>query len=62
MDKANHELTTEVGKGTIDFKTIFANSKAAGVEYAFVEQESFSIDWDASITQSAAYLKNELLK
>jgi len=62
MDKTNRNLNTEVGAGTIDFKKIFANAKLAGLDYAFVEQENFAIDWDASIIQSAAYLKNELLK
>ena len=61
MDKTNHDLNTEVGTGTIDFKKIFSYSKLAGVEYCFIEQENFVIDWDASITQNAAYLKNELL-
>ena len=62
MDKANNLINTEVGSGTIDFKKIFANAKLAGLDYAFVEQENFGMDWDASITQSASYLKNELLK
>lgn len=62
MDKANPMINTEVGSGTIDFKTIFANAKLAGLDYAFVEQENFAMDWDASITKSAEYLKNELLR
>ena len=62
MDKANHELTTEVGSGIIDFKKIFANAKLAGMDYAFVEQEWISIDWNVSIKQSADYMKNELLR
>lgn len=62
MDKTNHMINTEVGSGTIDFKTIFANAKLAGLDYAFVEQENFAMDWDVSITKSAEYLKNELLR
>jgi sugar phosphate isomerase/epimerase len=62
MDKTNRDLNTEVGTGTIDYKKIFSYSKLAGVEYAFIEQENFVMDWDASITQNAIYLKNELLK
>src|ERR1700744_6228711 len=62
MDKTNRELTTEVGSGTIDFKNIFAHAKLAGVDYAFVEQESFAMNWNQSIKISADYLKNELLK
>lgn len=62
MDKANHLINTEAGSGTIDFKAIFASAKLAGLDYAFVEQENFVMDWDKSITKSAEYLKNELLK
>jgi sugar phosphate isomerase/epimerase len=62
MDKSNNNINTEVGTGTIDFKKIFSYQKLAGVNYAFVEQENFAMDWDKSITMSANYLKNELLK
>lgn len=60
MDKNNRNLNTEVGTGTIDFVKIFANAKLAGLDYAFVEQENFSINYYESITKSAAYLKNLL--
>ncbi|MGN6179988.1 MAG: sugar phosphate isomerase/epimerase family protein [Mucilaginibacter sp.] len=62
MDKANRLINTEVGSGTIDFKSIFANARLAGLDYAFVEQENFAMNWDASVTKSAEYLKNELLR
>jgi sugar phosphate isomerase/epimerase len=61
MDKTNHLINTEVGTGTIDFKTIFANAKLAGLDYGFVEQENFAIDPYVSIAASAAALK-QLLK
>jgi len=61
MDKTNHDLNTEVGTGTIDFKKIFTYAKMAGVEYAFIEQENFAIDWDKSIKLNADYLRDELL-
>lgn len=60
MDKANPELNTEVGKGSINFKSIFAKAKMAGIKYYIVEQENFSIDPYVSITQSAKYLRTVL--
>ncbi|MFD0792881.1 sugar phosphate isomerase/epimerase family protein [Mucilaginibacter litoreus] len=61
MDKANHELNTEIGSGSIDFKTIFAQAKLAGIKHYIVEQENFTnIDPYVSIAKSSAYLKNKL--
>lgn len=61
MDKANAELNTEVGSGSIDFKTIFAQAKLGGVEHYIVEQENFTnIDPYVSLAKSSAYLKNKL--
>ena len=60
-DKNNIELNTEVGKGTVDFKTIFAKAAKAGVKHFIVEQENFTnIDPYVSIAQSSAYVKNHL--
>ncbi|MXV49436.1 TIM barrel protein [Pedobacter sp. HMF7647] len=62
MDRANKELNTEIGNGSIDFVSIFKNAKLAGLEQAFVEQENFkNIDAYESITKSAGYLKTKLL-
>ena len=60
MDKAHPELNTEVGKGSINFKAIFAKAKTAGIKHYIVEQENFSIDPYESITESAKYLKTVL--
>ena len=61
MDKANHNLNTEIGKGTIDFKTILSHAKLAGLKHFIVEQENYiNIDPYVSITESAAYVKNVL--
>jgi len=61
MDKANHNLNTEVGSGTIDFKKIMSYAKLAGVKHFIVEQENYTnIDPYVSITQSCAYVKNVL--
>jgi sugar phosphate isomerase/epimerase len=39
MDNTPKEFFTEVGRGTINFKEIFAQSKKAGVKYFIVEQD-----------------------
>jgi len=62
MDKNDKGLNTEIGSGSIDFKKIFEYQKKSGVEHIFMEQENFSMDGFASITQSADYIKNTLLK
>lgn len=62
MDKVNPALNTEIGNGSIDFKTIFQKAKLAGLKYVYVEQENFAIDPYVSITTSADYIKNSLLK
>lgn len=61
MDKGQPELNTEVGKGSIDFKAIFAKAKLAGIKHFIVEQENFKIDPYVSITESSRYLRNVLL-
>ena len=60
MDKAQPEHNTEVGAGTIDFKKIFQNAPS-GLKHIFVEQEYFAMDAYQSISQSAAYIKKNLL-
>ena len=62
MDKNNPELNTEIGSGTIDFKTIFSKANLSGMEYFFVEQENFAIPSDESIRKSLQYIKSNLLK
>jgi len=61
MDKANHNINTEVGNGTIDFKSIMPYAKLAGVKHFIVEQENYTnIDPYVSIAKSCAYVKNVL--
>ncbi len=62
MDKVKREINTEVGSGSIDFKKIFEYQKLSGVKHIYMEQENFSMDAYASITQSASYMKDTLLK
>lgn len=60
-DKHNPDINTEVGKGSIDFKTIIPKAKAAGVKHFIMEQENFTnIDPYVSITESCTYMKNTL--
>ncbi|MCD8740024.1 sugar phosphate isomerase/epimerase [Mucilaginibacter roseus] len=57
-DKANKELNTEIGKGLIDYKAIFAAAQKAGIKHFIVEQENFTnIDPYVSIGESIAYVK-----
>lgn len=60
-DKNDPTLNTEVGKGGIDFKSIFLQAKLAGLEHVYVEQENFAIDPYESIAESASYVKSSLL-
>lgn len=40
MDKVNPDWNAEIGTGTIDFKSIFAQAKLAGMKRFFLEHES----------------------
>jgi sugar phosphate isomerase/epimerase len=42
MDKTNNELNTEIGSGTIDFKTILGKAQLAGIKHFIVEQENYT--------------------
>jgi sugar phosphate isomerase/epimerase len=61
MDKSADKKITEVGNGSIDFKRIFAQSKKAGLDYFFVEQDICPGDPFVSIQQSITYLKKNLI-
>ena len=63
MLKEDASKNTEVGNGSVDFKTIFDNAKLAGVKHYLVEQENtYSPDIFTSIKTSCNYTKNVLLK
>lgn len=51
--------STQVGDGTIDFTSIFAQKKLAGLKYAFVEQEAYTMPEEQCIKKSIAYLKKK---
>jgi sugar phosphate isomerase/epimerase len=62
-DKTNPNINTEIGKGSIDFKTILspANIKLSGLKHFIVEQENYiNIDPYVSIKESCDYCKNVL--
>jgi sugar phosphate isomerase/epimerase len=56
MDTTPKEFFTEVGRGKIDFKAIFAQSKKAGVKHYFVEQDQTPASPFDSIQVSYDYL------
>ncbi|MEO6916076.1 MAG: sugar phosphate isomerase/epimerase [Chitinophagaceae bacterium] len=62
MDKVNKTKNTEIGNGSIDFKSIFAAAKISGMKHFYMEQENFDIDPYESIARSSAYIKKTLLK
>jgi sugar phosphate isomerase/epimerase len=61
MDKNKPELNTEIGDGSIDFKSIFAAADTAGLKHFYVEQENFSKEPYQSITESITHIKQELI-
>ncbi|MGF1923553.1 MAG: sugar phosphate isomerase/epimerase family protein [Bacteroidia bacterium] len=62
MDKASKEKNTEVGKGGLDFKAIFAEAKLSGVKHYFVEQETnYQPNELGSVKSSFDYVKTQLL-
>lgn len=52
---------TEVGNGVIDWPSVFAHAKKAGMENFFVEQDNAPKNPFPSITSSLTYLKNNIL-
>ena len=62
MDKANHEFNAVIGTGTIDFKSIFAQSELSGMKRFFLEHESNYIPNPIeSAAASYNYIKNNLI-
>lgn len=54
--KAGKKDFTEVGNGTIDFKTIFEAKEIAGLKYWFLEQDSSDKDIFESVEISKKYI------
>jgi sugar phosphate isomerase/epimerase len=57
MDKTSKRGITEVGRGAIDFKTIFAKAPAGAIKHYFVEQDTTPGSPFDSIKLSFDYLK-----
>jgi sugar phosphate isomerase/epimerase len=50
---------TELGKGTVDYRPIFAQAaKSQHIQHAFVEQEAFSMPWKESLKVDADYMRS----
>ena len=63
MNKNDKTQNTEVGNGSLDFKSIFANAKLAGVKHYIVEQENNYVpDFYGSIAASNKQVKKLLKK
>jgi sugar phosphate isomerase/epimerase len=60
MDKQERKLNADVGSGSIDFKSIFAKRKQAGLHHFFLEQETFVNPVEESIKNGYNYLKSIL--
>jgi sugar phosphate isomerase/epimerase len=56
-NKEGKKESTQVGDGTIDFTTIYANKKLAGLKYGFVEQEAYTMPEEECIKRSIAHMK-----
>lgn len=59
MDKVNPDWNAEIGTGTIDFKSIFAQAKLAGMKRFFLEHES---NYKPNPVESAATSFNYIRK
>lgn len=62
MDNTEKKNFTEVGSGTIDFKSIFKAHRRSGMKHFFVEQDVCPGSPFDSIAKSIAHLKGNLLK
>jgi sugar phosphate isomerase/epimerase len=60
MDKSDKMRNANVGTGTIDWKTIFANAKKSGMKHFYVEQETYPGAPIDSVGESIKYLKTIL--
>lgn len=57
INKDGKKESTQVGDGTIDFKSIFAQRKLAGLKYGFMEQEAYTMPEEECIKRSITYMK-----
>lgn len=57
VNKEGKKESTQIGDGTIDFKSIFAQRKLAGLKYGFMEQEAYTTPEEECIKRSIANMK-----
>ncbi len=62
MDSTDKKFFTEVGNGTIDFKSIFAKAKQSGMKHFFVEQDVCPGSPLDSIAKSIDYMKKNIIR
>jgi sugar phosphate isomerase/epimerase len=53
---SNAPPSTELGRGTIDYRPIFEAAKKAHIEHAFVEQEEFDMPPMEALKVDADYM------
>ena len=58
MDKNDRNKNADVGSGSIDYKTIFANAKLSGMKHWYVEYDNFPGTPIDSAAASAKFLKS----
>lgn len=58
MDKAQRNLQTDVGSGSIDYKRVFEAAEKSGMKHFFLEQEYFTRPQIDAITSGYAHLKS----
>jgi sugar phosphate isomerase/epimerase len=58
MDKAQRNLQTDVGSGSIDYKHVFEAAEKSGMKHFFLEQEYFTRPQIDAITSGYTHLKS----
>jgi sugar phosphate isomerase/epimerase len=54
---SSEAVSTELGRGSIDYRPIFEAAKKASIKHAFVEQESFDMEPFAALKIDAEYMR-----
>jgi sugar phosphate isomerase/epimerase len=58
MDKLDPKKQVNVGTGRIDFQSIFAKAKQAGLKHFYIEQEAYPVSSMLSIEENIKVVKN----
>lgn len=57
MSSHNPPPAAELGRGTTDYRKIFAAAKKSNIRHAFVEQEEFNVPWKEALKIDADYMQ-----